>query len=326
MSQSALTFVPEQQVAVSRFVEFSRAEWSRLRAATPLPLTEPQLRALVSINEPMSLDEVADIYLPLSRLLNLYVARDAKPSRRDGHVPRHRHAARAVRHRHRRQRGGGEEHGVASAAGAAVALAVASARSISSRPMGFSFRSGSWTARGLARAEGLPRKLSGAPAGAVHGRREVGPCRKSRRRSTRTSPTTSSRDETEGRPPARHPHRRRAERAADRQRPQRAPDADVRVRLLRLFHLRRRERERHRTVVHRALPRSARDGLPESFVVLPPLRRSVRGRRPSRRRAGSVADDQSRESAREHPADARARASRPAEGGDHAIRTCVTEA
>jgi type I pantothenate kinase len=66
--------VPEQQVALSRFVEFSRAEWSRLRAATPLPLSEPQLRALVGLNEPMSLDEVADIYLPLSRLLNLYVA------------------------------------------------------------------------------------------------------------------------------------------------------------------------------------------------------------------------------------------------------------
>lgn len=72
MSQSPL--VPGQQVVLSRFVEFSRAEWSRLRAATPLPLSEPQLRALVGINEPMSLDEVSDIYLPLSRLLNLYVA------------------------------------------------------------------------------------------------------------------------------------------------------------------------------------------------------------------------------------------------------------
>jgi type I pantothenate kinase len=69
-----VTIVPQEQVAVSRFVEFSRAEWSRLRASTPLPLSEPQLRALVSINERMSLDEVADIYLPLSRLLNLYVA------------------------------------------------------------------------------------------------------------------------------------------------------------------------------------------------------------------------------------------------------------
>jgi type I pantothenate kinase len=65
---------PGEELAVSRFLDFSRAEWARLRAATPLPLTEPQLRGLVSINERMSLDEVADIYLPLSRLLNLYVA------------------------------------------------------------------------------------------------------------------------------------------------------------------------------------------------------------------------------------------------------------
>ena len=66
------------QAAVSRFVEFTRAEWAQLRDATPLPLTEPQLRRLVSVNERMSLDEVADIYLPLSRLLNLYVAATQK--------------------------------------------------------------------------------------------------------------------------------------------------------------------------------------------------------------------------------------------------------
>src|SRR5687767_9997050 len=58
----------------SRFAAFTRAEWAKLRASTPLPLTEPQLRGLVSVNERMSLGEVADIYLPLSRLLNLYVA------------------------------------------------------------------------------------------------------------------------------------------------------------------------------------------------------------------------------------------------------------
>ena len=61
-------------VAISPYVEFSRAEWAALRASTPLPLTEPQLRSLVSVNEPISLTEVTDIYLPLSRLLNLYVA------------------------------------------------------------------------------------------------------------------------------------------------------------------------------------------------------------------------------------------------------------
>ncbi len=58
---------------VSRFTEFSRAQWAVLRDSTPLPLTEPQLRGLVGLNEWMSLDEVADIYLPVSRLLNLYV-------------------------------------------------------------------------------------------------------------------------------------------------------------------------------------------------------------------------------------------------------------
>ena len=58
---------------VSRFIEFNRAEWARLRDSTPLPLSEAQLCGLVGINESVSLDEVEDVYLPLSRLLNLYV-------------------------------------------------------------------------------------------------------------------------------------------------------------------------------------------------------------------------------------------------------------
>ena len=62
-----------QQTEVSRFLEFNRAEWARLRAATPLPLTDSQLRGLVGLNERVTLDEVEAIYLPLSRLLNLYV-------------------------------------------------------------------------------------------------------------------------------------------------------------------------------------------------------------------------------------------------------------
>ena len=64
---------PGSQTTVSRFVEFTRAEWARLRASTPLPLSQAQLKGLVSLNEPISLGEVSDIYLPLSRLLNLYV-------------------------------------------------------------------------------------------------------------------------------------------------------------------------------------------------------------------------------------------------------------
>lgn len=55
------------------FLTFSRDSWSRLRASTPMTLTESDLVALRGINEDVSLDEVADIYLPLSRLLNLHV-------------------------------------------------------------------------------------------------------------------------------------------------------------------------------------------------------------------------------------------------------------
>jgi type I pantothenate kinase len=58
----------------SPYLRFSRAEWADLRASTPLPLTEKDLSTLRGINEAISLDEVERIYLPLSRLLNLYVS------------------------------------------------------------------------------------------------------------------------------------------------------------------------------------------------------------------------------------------------------------
>jgi type I pantothenate kinase len=56
------------------FVLLPRADWAAKRSATPLTLTEDDLAALQGINERLSLDEVAQVYLPLSRLLNLYVA------------------------------------------------------------------------------------------------------------------------------------------------------------------------------------------------------------------------------------------------------------
>jgi type I pantothenate kinase len=59
---------------ISPYLSFSRAEWANLRASTPLPLTETDLSTLRGINDEISLDEVAGIYLPLSRLLNLYVS------------------------------------------------------------------------------------------------------------------------------------------------------------------------------------------------------------------------------------------------------------
>jgi type I pantothenate kinase len=57
-----------------RYIPFTKEDWGRLRAATPLTLTERDLTELRGINERISLEEVTLVYLPLSRLLNLYVA------------------------------------------------------------------------------------------------------------------------------------------------------------------------------------------------------------------------------------------------------------
>jgi type I pantothenate kinase len=58
---------------VSPYVSFSREEWAGLGANLPVPLGEADLLALRGLNEEVSLDEVADIYVPLARLLSLHV-------------------------------------------------------------------------------------------------------------------------------------------------------------------------------------------------------------------------------------------------------------
>lgn len=58
---------------LSPYLDFSRSAWAKLRAATPLTLTEDDLAELRGINERISLNDVAEVFLPLSRLLNLYV-------------------------------------------------------------------------------------------------------------------------------------------------------------------------------------------------------------------------------------------------------------
>jgi type I pantothenate kinase len=59
---------------IAQYRTFARDEWAGLRAATPLPLSEGELAQLRGINEAVSLREVEEVYLPLSRLLNLRVA------------------------------------------------------------------------------------------------------------------------------------------------------------------------------------------------------------------------------------------------------------
>jgi type I pantothenate kinase len=64
---------PRPTVAFSPYTIYSREEWARLRDDTPLTLSEADLENLSGLTERISTDEVIDIYLPLSRLLNLYV-------------------------------------------------------------------------------------------------------------------------------------------------------------------------------------------------------------------------------------------------------------
>jgi type I pantothenate kinase len=63
---------------VSPFRRFARDEWAALRADTPMTLTQDDLNEVRSLNDLIDLDEVEAIYLPLSRLLNLYVQASQK--------------------------------------------------------------------------------------------------------------------------------------------------------------------------------------------------------------------------------------------------------
>jgi type I pantothenate kinase len=55
------------------YLSFQRQQWAELRNSVPLTLSQEELEDLRGMNEKLSLDEVTDIYLPLSRLLNLIV-------------------------------------------------------------------------------------------------------------------------------------------------------------------------------------------------------------------------------------------------------------
>ena len=55
------------------YIHFSRAEWAALRADEPMTLDAEDVRRLRALNDPISLEEAEQTYLPLSRLISLYV-------------------------------------------------------------------------------------------------------------------------------------------------------------------------------------------------------------------------------------------------------------
>lgn len=54
------------------YISIGRNAWADLRNSTPMTLTEEDFRKLLGLNENISLNEVEEVYLPLSRLLNLH--------------------------------------------------------------------------------------------------------------------------------------------------------------------------------------------------------------------------------------------------------------
>lgn len=56
------------------YEKFSRDQWAKLRANMPLEISDEDLDALRGLNDPVSLEEVESIYLPLGRLLNIHIS------------------------------------------------------------------------------------------------------------------------------------------------------------------------------------------------------------------------------------------------------------
>src|SRR5262245_41701144 len=59
---------------LSPYRVFSRAQWADLREYTPMTLSPAEVAEVRSLNDRLDMKEVEEIYLPLSRLLSLYVA------------------------------------------------------------------------------------------------------------------------------------------------------------------------------------------------------------------------------------------------------------
>ena len=64
----------DNEASLSPFVEISRSDWAKLAKQSESPLTETEIENIRGLGDFLDLQEVSDIYLPLSKLLNLYVS------------------------------------------------------------------------------------------------------------------------------------------------------------------------------------------------------------------------------------------------------------
>lgn len=58
---------------MSPYLSFNRRQWAERRNSVPMTLSEDDLKELQGINDHLTMKEAVEIYLPLARLLNLYV-------------------------------------------------------------------------------------------------------------------------------------------------------------------------------------------------------------------------------------------------------------
>lgn len=68
--------------SINRFTEISRADWAALATDLASPLQEHELQKLSSFGEKLDHTELAEVYLPLSRLLNQYAISNNEMHRR----------------------------------------------------------------------------------------------------------------------------------------------------------------------------------------------------------------------------------------------------
>lgn len=73
MTRSPATRQLQALPASTPFVELGREAWARLADQLEQPLNAADVERLAGLGERLDLDEVAEVYLPLSRLLSLYV-------------------------------------------------------------------------------------------------------------------------------------------------------------------------------------------------------------------------------------------------------------
>lgn len=59
-------------------MKIDRSDWSRLGTANEQPLTESEISQIRGLGDFLDLQEVSDVYLPLSRFLNIYVSEYSK--------------------------------------------------------------------------------------------------------------------------------------------------------------------------------------------------------------------------------------------------------